>query len=111
MKLGLPTAEDHAKVKTLFADFYLLTYHQENYFFDGKNQELSSKRHIMRIRIYNEDYKAILTLKGRATLQNGIGSASEIEEEIEVSIARQCLKDPSLLLQQDNLNLIKKIKQ
>ena len=38
---------------------------QENYFFDGAGQELSSKRVVLRVRFYGGDKKAVLTLKVR----------------------------------------------
>lgn len=36
---------------------------QENYFFDGAGQELSSKRVVLRVRFYDVDRKAVLTVK------------------------------------------------
>lgn len=41
------------------------TYAQENFFFDGPNKELSSERAVLRLRFYNTDEKATLTLKVR----------------------------------------------
>jgi hypothetical protein len=38
---------------------------QENYFFDGSAQELGSRRAVLRIRFYDTDRKAVLTLKVR----------------------------------------------
>jgi adenylate cyclase class IV len=38
---------------------------QENFFFDGKQGELSSQRHVLRVRIYNGTEKAIITIKGQ----------------------------------------------
>ena len=59
------TREDLEKVKSLFAGSYLRTHDQENYFFDGAEGELSRHYHIMRLRFYNKDEKAILTVKVR----------------------------------------------
>jgi uncharacterized protein YjbK len=39
---------------------------QENYFFDGPNQELNSRRVVLRVRLYDKDKKARLTLKVNA---------------------------------------------
>lgn len=36
---------------------------QENYFFDGPNRELNSKRVVLRLRFYDTDKKAEITLK------------------------------------------------
>jgi len=65
VKLKLMTREDHEKVERLLNQFYVVTYNQENFFFDGARQELSSNQHIMRIRFYDKDGKAILTVKAR----------------------------------------------
>ena len=57
------TREDLEKAKSLFAESYRRTHDQENYFFDGGEGELSRHYHIMRLRFYNKDEKAILTVK------------------------------------------------
>lgn len=36
---------------------------QENYFFDGPNKELNSRFVVLRLRFYDTDKKAVLTLK------------------------------------------------
>jgi uncharacterized protein YjbK len=36
---------------------------QENYFFDGPNKELNSRLVVLRLRFYDIDKKAVLTLK------------------------------------------------
>lgn len=36
---------------------------QENFFFDGAGQELSSRRVVLRVRFYNQDQKAVITVK------------------------------------------------
>jgi uncharacterized protein YjbK len=36
---------------------------QENFFFDGPNRELNSRRVVLRVRFYDTDNKAVLTLK------------------------------------------------
>lgn len=41
---------------------------QENFFFDGAGQELSSRRVVLRVRFYNHDKKAVITVKVRALL-------------------------------------------
>lgn len=41
------------------------THTQENSFFDGPNSELNSKRVVVRVRLYNKDQKATLTVKVR----------------------------------------------
>jgi len=39
---------------------------QENYFFDGPDRELNSRRVVLRVRFYDTDKKAVITLKVRA---------------------------------------------
>lgn len=36
---------------------------QENYFFDGSQQELESKRCVLRLRFYNGEEKVVITCK------------------------------------------------
>lgn len=65
VKLRLHSAADHDRVASLLADHHRATYAQENYFFDGANAEFSSRRTIVRVRLYNTDEKATLTVKVR----------------------------------------------
>lgn len=65
VKLRLHSAADHDRVALLLADRQRATYAQENYFFDGANAEFSSRRTIVRVRLYNTDEKATLTVKAR----------------------------------------------
>lgn len=37
--------------------------HQENYFFDGSNRELEATRSVLRVRFYNNNDKAVITVK------------------------------------------------
>ena len=134
---------------------------QENFFFDGPNKELNSRLVVLRLRFYDTDKKAVLTLKvglagalscclpaccqhavqccvvsalqaspstaciccpahcnpghecsgcvpscavccvwlqGKQILQDGIGRATEIEEELDAADARRFLQQPSELL-------------
>ena len=41
------------------------THKQENYFFDGPASELNSKRTVLRLRFYDVDKKAVITIKVR----------------------------------------------
>lgn len=97
MKLRLPSAEAHARVAELLKPSQEATFLQENIFFDGANQELSSNRVVLRIRFYNCDTKCVLTVKGRAVLVDGIGRATEEEEEIEPQQGRAYVDNPGLL--------------
>ena len=128
VKLRLMTREDHAKAKSLFVTSHVATYDQENYFFDGQNQELLSQRQVMRIRFYNRVQRAVLTVKvplserrmkqeavqvewqGRASLVDGIGRAFEEEEDMDCAYARKCLENPDSILEMQS-DLVQRIKK
>lgn len=65
IKLRLNGAEAHAKLAAALKQAYRTTHEQENYFFDGAGAELSKSRVILRIRFYNHDKRALLTVKVR----------------------------------------------
>ena len=74
-------------------------YEQENFFFDGQNGELSAKRCVMRLRFFNVDEKAVLTVKGKMIVSEGVGRAQEDEDEVDVNQARtDFLRSPSVML-------------
>lgn len=66
VKLRLAGPEAHATLAAALAPHYRTTHKQENFFFDGPNQELSSRRVVLRVRFYNKDKKALVTLKVRS---------------------------------------------
>lgn len=90
MKLRLGK-EAHDKLVSLLASEQKAVYEQENFFFDGVNQELTSRRCVMRVRFYNTDEKAVLTVKGRMNVVDGVGVAQEEEDEIDPITARGCV--------------------
>lgn len=98
VKLRLPGPDAHQKLEQLFAPGHVATHQQENYFFDGPSKELNSRFVVLRVRFYDVDKKAVLTLKGKQILQDGIGRATEIEEPLDPVTARQFLQQPSELL-------------
>lgn len=105
VKLRLPDRAAYDKAAALWASGGqqppVATYEQENYFFDGSGQELSSRRVVLRLRFYNGNAKAVVTIKGKAVLKDGIGTASEVEAQVEDPVAaRAWLDDPSRLLGQ-----------
>ncbi|KAF6256384.1 CYTH-like domain-containing protein [Scenedesmus sp. NREL 46B-D3] len=99
VKLRLPGPEAHQQLAQLLAPGLVATHQQENYFFDGPGRELNSRRVVLRLRFYNTDKKAVLTLKGEQLLVDGIGRASEDEEVLpDAAAARRYLERPSELL-------------
>eukprot|EP01023_Acetabularia_acetabulum_P050240 TRINITY_DN5419_c0_g1_i1.p2 TRINITY_DN5419_c0_g1~~TRINITY_DN5419_c0_g1_i1.p2 ORF type:complete len:198 (-),score=26.49 TRINITY_DN5419_c0_g1_i1:253-846(-) len=101
VKLRLPQA-GHSLLIEKLKPFYLTTYNQENYFFDGAKQELSSQKVVLRLRFYNIQEKAVITIKGKSVLQDGIGRASEVESDVDPNLARSFLKNPKGLLNLEN---------
>eukprot|EP00879_Flechtneria_rotunda_P016822 GHRR01017607.1.p1 GENE.GHRR01017607.1~~GHRR01017607.1.p1 ORF type:complete len:202 (+),score=60.18 GHRR01017607.1:305-910(+) len=99
VKLRLPGPEAHQQLEQLLATGRKATHRQENYFFDGSKRELNSQRVVLRVRFYDHDKKAVLTLKGQQVLVDGIGRASEVEEPVDPAVGREALKNPSSLLQ------------
>lgn len=65
MKLRLPDAAAHAALAAALRSGYRCTHDQENYFFDGPQQELSCKRVVLRVRFYDGEKKAVITVKGK----------------------------------------------
>ena len=98
IKLRLGGAEAHAQVGELVRAAFVAKYHQENYFFDGAEQELSSRRVVLRVRFYNGDERAVVTVKGKSIITEGVGRASEEEEDVDPALARKVLADPAALL-------------
>lgn len=98
VKLRLPDAAAHAKLAQALQPGYKATFQQENFFFDGAQQELSKERVVLRVRFYNGDQKAVITIKGKQVLKDGIGRAPEEEEPVDPALARQFLQDPAKLL-------------
>eukprot|EP00775_Hariotina_reticulata_P007407 gene7407-7616_t len=98
VKLRLSGREAYARLEEVLRPGKLTTHQQENYFFDGPNRELNSQMVVLRLRFYNDDKKAVITLKGKQVLAAGIGRASEVEEEVDPIQARKYLQEPSSML-------------
>lgn len=98
IKLRLPDKQAYEKVADLFAKGFVTTHEQENFFFDGTNSELESQRAVLRVRFYDVDKKAILTLKGKTVIVEGVGRSSETEEAVDPAVARTFLEHPNALL-------------
>ncbi|KAG2441861.1 hypothetical protein HXX76_003469 [Chlamydomonas incerta] len=103
IKIRLPDRAAYDKVGAALAAApggkgRLASHAQANYFFDGPNRELNSRRVVLRLRTYNGDQKATVTLKGKQILENGIGRASEVEEEVPPAAAAVYLAQPSAML-------------
>ncbi len=65
IKLRLASAATHAKLADALRQHgnYRATLEQENFFFDGPNRELVACRHALRVRFYDGNRKAVITVK------------------------------------------------
>ncbi|KDD71664.1 hypothetical protein H632_c4600p0, partial [Helicosporidium sp. ATCC 50920] len=63
--------------------------------------ELRAAHVVLRLRFYNHDARALLTLKGKQVLRDGIGRSSEQEVALEPAQARRYLEEPGALLEAD----------
>ncbi|KVI00517.1 triphosphate tunel metalloenzyme 3-like isoform X2 [Cynara cardunculus var. scolymus] len=99
VKLRLPDSETYKTIISLLSPFHIKTHNQHNNFFDGVDGQLSVHRAILRLRFYNDQptTKCIICLKAKAVLVDGVSRVEEDEEEIDPSIAQECLTDPSRL--------------
>lgn len=84
VKLRLPDKKAHDAVfAALGGDGQkIATHHQDNFFLDGPSNELSSKRAVLRIRFYDVDKRALVTLKGKQKLVDGVGRGTEVEFDL-----------------------------
>lgn len=82
VKLRLPNKAAHDAVAAALVasgNKHIATHEQENFFLDGPNKELSSKMAVLRIRFYDVDKRALVTLKGKQKLVDGVGRGTEVE--------------------------------
>lgn len=99
MKLRLPDSEAYKTLISLLSPFHIKTHNQHNNFFDGVAGQLSVRRAVLRLRFYNDQptTKCIICLKAKAVLVDGVSRVEEDEEELDPSIAEECLTDPNRL--------------
>uniref|UniRef100_A0A2N9HZY9 CYTH domain-containing protein n=1 Tax=Fagus sylvatica TaxID=28930 RepID=A0A2N9HZY9_FAGSY len=95
VKLWLPDAIAHCYVTTVLTPFHVTTHRQENNFFDGSSNELSSRRAILRLRFADTDPRCVVTLKAKAVIVDGVSRVEEDEEVLDAAIGRECLAEPA----------------
>ena len=100
VKLRLPDAAAHGRLASLLSPHHLKTHRQHNLFFDGAANELSSRRAVLRIRFYDDevDPRCVVSLKAKAVLIDGVSRVEEDEEELDLSVGRDCVADPAKLM-------------
>ncbi|CAM6099877.1 unnamed protein product [Calypogeia fissa] len=108
VKLKLSGLEAHEKVATVLKPYHSVAHMQENFFFDGANKELSSRKSVLRLRFYDVDKQCVVTYKGEAVIESGISRGEEFEEEINVVVGRDYVANPKNMLI-TNCQLIKMV--
>ena len=95
VKLRLPDAIAHRHVTTILTPFHVTTHRQENNFFDGASNELSSHRAILLLRFADTNPRCVVTLKAKAVVVDGVSRVEEDEEVLDAAIGRECLVEPA----------------
>jgi|UniRef100_A0A2N9EKI2 inorganic triphosphatase YgiF len=91
VKLRLPNAIAHRHITTILTPFHVTTHHQENNFFDGSSNELSSHRAILHLRFADTNPRYVITLKVKAVVVDGVSHVEEDEGVLDAAIGRECL--------------------
>ncbi|KAI9161395.1 hypothetical protein LWI28_016947 [Acer negundo] len=109
VKLRLKDSKAHQNVSSLLSPFHKQTLFQDNIFFDDNLSKLSSNLAVLRLRFYNLNSHCVLSLKAKPQISDGISRVEELEEPISVSVASNCVAQPSLLSKIDSkiMKLIK----
>ncbi|KAK2651721.1 hypothetical protein Ddye_011577 [Dipteronia dyeriana] len=102
VKLRLKDWKAHQNVSSLLSPFHKQTLFQDNIFFDDNLSKLSSNSAILRLRFYNLNSHCVLSLKAKPQISDGISRVEELEEPISVSVASNCVAQPSLLSKIDS---------
>ncbi|KAK4266366.1 hypothetical protein QN277_027303 [Acacia crassicarpa] len=97
VKLRLENAEAHRMVTTSLAPFHIITHHQENLFFDGVAEELSSRHVVLQIRFYNDNARCVVSLKAKVVLVNNVSRVKEDEGDLDPKVGRDCVAEPGKL--------------
>ncbi|XP_061374428.1 triphosphate tunnel metalloenzyme 3-like [Gastrolobium bilobum] len=109
IKLSLPDSTTHQKLSNLLAPFHTKTLIQENIFFDGTNEELTSNLAVLRIRFYNLE-NCVLSLKAKPVISGGISRMEEHEEPFDPALGRACIAEPWRLLSVDSSEILKRVR-
>ena len=95
VKLQLPDTIAHCHVTTFSTPFHDTNHCQENNFFDGSSNELSSRRAILRLRFADTDPRCVVTLKAKAVIVDGVSRVEVDVVVLDAAIGRECLAEPA----------------
>eukprot|EP00873_Tetraselmis_striata_P038391 jgi/Tetstr1/458655/TSEL_045048.t1 len=102
IKLRLPDAQAYAAVAQALEPGWRQDHWLEDQYFDGPNGELDAGLVALRCRIYDVDRRAVLALKGKPVMSDGVGRADEIEENVDPALARTFPHEPRALATLDS---------
>ncbi|KAI3496938.1 hypothetical protein L1887_39316 [Cichorium endivia] len=81
----------HQKLSDLLSPYHTKTHLQQNLFFDTPSLTLATAhRAALRLRFYDLDSQAILSLKSKPVISAGISRIEEEEEPLDPSLVRAC---------------------
>ncbi|GMY27523.1 triphosphate tunel metalloenzyme 3-like [Fagus crenata] len=95
VKLRLPDATTHCHVTTVLTPFHVTTHRQENNFFNGSSNELSSRQAVLHLRFADTNPHCVITLKAKAVIVDGVSRVEEDEKVLDVAIGQECLAEPA----------------
>ena len=108
IKLRLTSRDSYERAAALFESEHRATHEQENFFFDGAEQELAAQRAVLRLRFFDTasfdadtrtaSARCVMTLKGKSVIRDGVGVAPEVEHDISVEDGRRCIREPNHIL-------------
>lgn len=107
VKLRINDSASYHALENSLIHCFKSVHEQENYFFT--NDAMSAARFVLRVRFYDRNKKAVITVKGKQVLENGIGKATEEEATVDPEIARKFLGNPKSLAEMD-LNFIAELR-
>jgi adenylate cyclase class IV len=99
VKLRLPDSAAYATLSQTLIPCFKQAHEQQNYFFT--NDAMSAGRAVLRVRFFDGDKKAVITVKGKQVIEGGVGRASEEEEDVDPVLARSFLDNPQALAELD----------
>ncbi|KAI3721033.1 hypothetical protein L2E82_32036 [Cichorium intybus] len=112
VKLRLPDSNAHQKLSDLLSPYHTKTHLQQNLFFDTPSLTLANAhRAALRLRFYDFDSEAILSLKSKPVISVGISRIEEEDEPLDPSLTRACAAEPWRFSTIDKSKTLKRVKE
>jgi uncharacterized protein YjbK len=109
IKIRLNSEDDYKTFKNFIGLPYNID-NQINYYLDSPNSDIVNSKSVLRLRIINNN-RAVITFKGKLNLINGIAKNEEIEEDINLDLAKLFINNPNQYIEKlyNESELLKKI--